>query len=334
LGRERIVIVPHMERTPAASVEPLVWVITLNWNGREWLGDCLSSVLAMDYPNFRVLVVDNGSKDESVTLIKSKFPSVAVLELGVNLGYAGGFSRGLEYAAERDAEYFLIMNNDTVIDRAALSALVQTSLAHDRAGFVTGKVFFYDQPDVLQTVGKKLDPIRWNGDHLGAGERDVGQYDQVSERPFLDDVFTLASARMYKEVGGYDPQLFLNCEEFDWQARASRSGWRFYYTPDAKIWHRVSMSMGGRGSPVGKYFDVRSAMVVMATRAGLRRFLRYYLWTGYGTTRSLAAGVVRSDSAAVRPRLAAFLGFIGGTLWLAHRRPPKRVPCVIRKLAR
>lgn len=313
---------------------PLVWVITLNWNGAKWLGDCLSSVLAMDYPNFRVLVVDNGSEDDSVALVKRDFPSVGVLDLGRNLGYAGGFRRGLELAHSQGATYFLIMNNDTVIDPGALSALVQTACRCERAGFVSGKVYFFDRPDVLQTVGKKEDPIRWNGDHLGSGERDEGQYDSVAERPFLDDVFTLASAEMYEEVGGYDRQFYLNCEEFDWQARAKRRGWRLYYTPEARLWHRVSMSMGGRGSPVGSYFDTRSAMVVMATQAGWRRFLRYYLWAGCSTAKSVLGAVLRSERATLKPKLAAFLGFLGGTLWLVHRRPPMRVPFIIRMLAR
>lgn len=326
--------VVELEASRQGEGPPLVWVITLNWNGRHWLGDCLSSVLAMDYPNFRVLVVDNGSEDDSVALVRRDFPSVGVLELGRNLGYAGGFSRGLEYAYSQGAAYFLIMNNDTVIDPGALSALVETARSCERAGFVSGKVYFFDQPDVLQTVGKKVDPIRWNGDHIGLGERDEGQYDSLAERPFLDDVFMLVSGDMYEETGGYDRQFFLQCEEFDWQARAKRCGWRFYYTPGAKLWHRVSMSMGGRGSPVGRYFDTRSAMVVMATHAGSRGFLRYYVWTGYSSTRSVLGGLRRSKRETLKPRLAGFLGFLGGTLWLVHRQPARRVPFIIGVLAR
>jgi len=317
-----------------AQDQPLVWVITLNWNGREWLGACLTSVLAMDYPNFRVLVVDNGSEDDSVAIVKRQFPSVAVLELGRNLGYSGGFSRGLECAHSQRAAYFLVMNNDTVIDPRALSALVETAGVSPRAGFVSGKVYFFDEPDVLQTVGKKEDPILWNGDHIGAGERDKGQYDEVAERPFLDDIFTLVSAEMYEEIGGYNRQLFLQCEEFDWQARAKRRGWRFYYTPEAKLWHRVSMSMGGKGNPVGRYFDTRSAMVVMAAYSGSRGFLRYYVWTSYRCTKAVLGGLLPSKRESSRLRLAEYLGFLAGTFWLFHRQPARRVPFIIRLLSR
>ena len=230
---------------------PKVFVITLNWNGKKWLDDCLRSIVAMDYPNFEVIMVDNGSTDGSVEFVRDRFPKMHVVETGKNLGYARGFNAGLEYAAQRGAEHFLIMNNDTVIDPGALSALVETAQNYPRAGFVTGKVYFYDQPDTLQTVGKKEDRIRWNGDHIGWVEKDMGQYERVEERIFLDDVMTLVPRRLYDEVGGYDPQFFLQAEEFDWQARAKKRGWKFYYTPKSMIWHRVSMSMGGPGTRLG-----------------------------------------------------------------------------------
>lgn len=312
---------------------PKVFVLTLNWNGKKWLGDCLSSILAMDYPNFEVVMVDNGSTDGSVEFVRQNFPAVHVAETGSNLGYARGFNAGLEYAAVRDAAYFLIMNNDTVIDRGALSALVETAQTCERAGFVSGKIYFYDQPDILQTVGKREDPIVWNGDHIGWMEEDIGQYETVEERAFLDDVMTLVNRRLYDEVGGYDSQFFLQSEEFDWQARAKKQGWKFYYTPEAKLWHRVSMSMGGFGSPIGRYFDVRSKMVVMARYAGVGQFARYYVWTGFRVLNSFARGLLQLNWPRLKPRLAMLLGFFAGTFWLIHRRPSTGVPPLIRWLA-
>lgn len=310
-----------------------VFVVTLNWNGKKWLEDCLTSVLALDYPDFQVVMVDNGSTDDSVAFVRENFPAVRIVETGSNLGYARGFNAGLEYAAARGADYFLIMNNDTVIDRNALSALVETAQTHEKAGFVTGKIYFYDQPDTFQTVGKKEDPITWNGGHIGWGEKDVGQYETIKERVFLDDVMTLVDRRLYDEVGGYDPQFFLQAEEFDWQARAKARGWKFYYTPHAKLWHRVSMSMGGAGSPIGRYFDTRSRMVVMARYMSRRRFLRYYAWTGFRATDSLLRGLAQLDGSKIRPRLALWLGFVAGSLWLLHRRPATRIPSLIKRLA-
>ena len=311
---------------------PKVFVITLNWNGREWLGDCLRSVLDMDYPNFEVVVVDNGSTDGSVEFLHRTFP-VQVVETGSNLGYARGLNVGLEYAAGRGAEYFLVMNNDTVIEKGALTALVETALTCIRAGFVTGKVYFHSQPDVLQTVGKEEDPIRWNGRHIGWRERDVGQYDEVAERIFVDDVVTLVDRRVYDEVGGYDPQFFVQAAEFDWQARAKKEYWRSYYTPKARLWHRVSMTMGGLGNPIGRYFDAQAEMVVLAQHFNRRRFLRYLAYSGAHVLNTFLRGLVQFNWRKLKPRLALLLGYVGGTLWLIHRRPATQVPWVIRALS-
>ena len=92
------------------------------------------------------------------------------------------------------------------------------------------------------------------------------------------------------------------------------------------------MSMGREGKPIGRYFDIRSHVVVMAQHAGIRRFLRYYFWTGFKVTDSLLRGLMQFNPAMITPRLARWLGFVGGTFWLIHRRPAKGVPILIRIL--
>ena len=316
---------------------PLVYVLTLNWNGKRWLGECLSSVLELDYPNFEVVVIDNGSTDGSVEFVRENYPVAQVVENGQNLGYARGFNAGLEYGYAHGADYFLIMNNDAVIDPGALSALVETAQSQPRAGFVSGKVYWYDRPRVLQTVGKVEGPDRLSGIDLGVDEEDNGQYDAVQERAFLDDIFTLVPRQLYEETGGYDPQFFLQCEELDWQLRARKSGWKLYYTPDAKLWHYGSRSMGGQGSPISEYFFVRNHLVVMAKHGGPRRFARLWLRIGWDRSMSVLRGVVGSIVGRkpwMRSRVAAWLGWVAGTLWLAHRRPATGVPWPIRVLGR
>ena len=90
--------------------------------------------------------------------------------------------------------------------------------------------------------------------------------------------------------------------------------------------------MGGAGSPIGRYFDTRSRMVVMARYMDPLRFLRYYFWTGFRVTNSLLRGLVQFKGNKIKPRLAMCLGFAAGTLWLIHRRPATKVPGIIRML--
>jgi len=315
---------------------PLVYVLMLNWNGKHLMDECVSSILAMGYPNYEVVVSDNGSTDGSVAYVREHFPQVHVIENGSNLGCSGGFNAGLAYAAERGADYFLIMNNDTRIDPGALSALVATARSRPRAGFVSGKVYWHDRSRVLQTVGKTSDPVRWTGrDDLGVDEEDRGQYDEVSERAFLDVVYVLVSRELYDEIGGFDPQLFINWEGIDWQLRAKVRGWRLYYTPHARLWHYGSHSIGGTGSPFSEYFYVRNHLVMTAKHGSVGHFARLWVSLGWQRSWSLLKGIVGvliGRQPRLRSRLAGWLGWAAGTLWLVHRRPTTRVPWLIRRL--
>jgi len=236
----------------------------------------VASVLQCRYPDFEVVVIDNGSTDGSAVRIQQEFPEVKVVENGENLGYSRGFNAGLRYGfGERRADYCLVMNNDTVLDSRAIEALVEAAEAEPRAGFVTGKVYYFDKPDILQTVGKHEDPVFWNGRHIGYGERDGGQHDDSAERCFVDDIFTLVRREMFEETGGYDPTFFLQCEEYDWQARAKKLGWKIIYTPKAKLWHKESMTLG-KASPRKAFYDARNPMIVIMLHRRPEFFRRFF----------------------------------------------------------
>jgi Predicted glycosyltransferases len=257
---------------------PKVIVLTLNYNGKSLLDDCITSYLANDYPNFEMVMIDNGSNDGSEEYVKATYPMVTCIQTGKNLGYSGGFNVGLKYAFEdRKADFALITNNDVKVDSKVISALVEAALEDPLRGFVTGKVYYFDQPDTLQSVGKYEHPIRWNGDHIGAREIDKGQYNEPAERFFIDDIFTLVRRNVYEKLGGYDTTYFLQCEEYDWQARAKQVGYKFYYTPFAKIWHKESMTLG-KWSPRKAYYDARNPLIVIMRYKDPVFFKRYFRW--------------------------------------------------------
>src|SRR5690242_13465997 len=109
--------------------QPLISVVVLNWNGKIDTLECLESLARVDYPNFEVIVVDNGSADDSVAAIRQQFPDVMVLETGANLGYAGGNNVGIRKALEDQASYVLLLNNDTVVHPQLLTSLVEAAAA-------------------------------------------------------------------------------------------------------------------------------------------------------------------------------------------------------------
>lgn len=259
-------------------MEPKIIVLILSYNGKHLLQDSISSYLANDYPNFEVVVIDNGSVDGTKEWVKENYPEVTLLRTDVNLKYSGGFNFGLKYAfGEKNADYVLITNNDVKVDNKVVRSLLATAAKDPSIGFVTGKVFYFDKPDTLQTIGYYEDPVRLIGGHLGAKEEDHGQFDEEMELPFSDDIFILVSQAVYKAVGGYDTLFAFQGEQLDWQIRAKEVGFRIFYSPKAIIWHKESMTIG-RSSPFKIYYDTRNTLIVILLHKEASYFKTYFYW--------------------------------------------------------
>lgn len=244
------------------SEDKFVMVLILSYNGKHLLHDSIDSYLSNTYSNFRVVVIDNGSTDGTKTFVLANYPKVEVIHTEVNLKYSGGLNFGLKQAFEgKKADYVLITNNDVIADRNLISALVETAESNKEAGFIIGKVYYHEKPDTFQTVGKKYDPVLWNGGHIGKGETDTGQYDYVAERDWCDDIYWLVKRELYEKTGGYDTEFAFQGEDFDWQVRAKQLGYKIMYTPYAKLWHKESMTIG-KASPFKAYYDARNPLIV------------------------------------------------------------------------
>jgi len=308
---------------------PFVVVIVLNYNGKPILQDCLSSLSILDYPNYKLVMIDNGSADGSKEFVEKEFPNVHVLRTEKNLGYSGGLNLGLKYAFEDcHADYCLYANNDTRIDRDALKHLVEAAelLKDQKAGFLTGKVFYMDHPEIIQTVGISAHPYLWYKGSIGEGEKDNGQYNKIEERIFLDDMYMLVKKDVYFEVGGFDEAFFCHSEEIDWQARAKAKGWKFYFVPGSKIWHKHSYTIGP-SSPRSVYFAIRSRVLAIYRNKGFFFFLRFILYLFYYASRN-AYGQVRRKR--YKPAAAMLLGYFSGILWLIHKKKGEDVPYFLR----
>jgi GT2 family glycosyltransferase len=257
---------------------PKVIVLILSFNGKHLLDDSIGSYIKNDYPNFSICVIDNGSADGTQEYVREKYPEVFLLRLEKNLGYSGGFNEGLKFAFEKlKSDYVLITNNDVLADEKVISELVKTGETETDTGFVTGKVYYYDSPDRLQTVGKTEHPLLWNGGHIGNNEIDTGQYDEVCERYFADDIFTLVKKSLYEKVGGYDTLFQFQSEEYDWQARAKEAGFKIFYTPFARIWHKDSMTIG-KVSAFKAYYDARNPILVILKHKQADFFRKFFWW--------------------------------------------------------
>jgi GT2 family glycosyltransferase len=240
---------------------PLIHVIVLNWNGREDTLECLKSLEGLDHPRFCVVVVDNGSVDGSVAAIREKYPDVAVLETGANLGYAGGNNVGIQWSLSHGADFILLLNNDTVVAPNLLSALSRAAELLPEGSIIGAAISFFDRPDVLWFGGAS-----WSTEKLGFRTTCRGRaLSDLPEEPFESDYITgcalFAPVSTFKATGLLDDNFFLTYEETDWCYRARTIGFRCFVTREARLWHKVSASFGGAGSPLVRYFMVRNRLL-------------------------------------------------------------------------
>jgi len=219
----------------------LVAIIVLNRNQAGYTRDCLASLQRMDYPCFRILVVDNGSADDSLRRVAQEFPSVNFLWVKGNLGVAGGRNAGLREALPWQPEYVLFLDNDTVVASDFLIQLVTRLKADPRVGAVQPKIYFADPPQRICSVGGKLYPRISHYRHPGSGQIDSGQIQEAAEVDWLSGCATLTRAKAFHEIGLLDATYSPYChEDVDWNLRLRKAGYRLLVEPAAVIWHRVS----------------------------------------------------------------------------------------------
>jgi GT2 family glycosyltransferase len=238
--------------------QPLVSVVIVNWNGKHLLDDCLGSLLGQIFSGFEVIVVDNGSRDGSPEYIRSRYPSVVLVTLPGNSGFAGGCNAGIGIAR---GSYIALLNNDTRVDSEWLQKLVTSAEANPGAGMWASKILNFNDPQLIDNVGLLL-----YRDGLGRGkgrlERDRGQYDQPGEALFPSGCAGLYRRKMLDEIGLFDEDFFAYADDVDLGLRGRLAGWSCIYVPEARVYHRYSSSSSSY-SPLKAFLVERNRIWVL-----------------------------------------------------------------------
>ena len=255
----------------AGEAFPYVATVVLSWNGRDDTLACLESLSRMDWPCHSAIVVDNGSQDGTPEAVREAHPDATVIATGRNLGFAEGNNVGLRAALDAGADYVLVLNNDTVVAPDLLRELVGEAERRPDAGAICPLIYYLDPPDRIWYAGARFDARRGhNGRHTGYGERDVGQYDRVREIGRATGAAMLVRREVIEEVGFLDGELFLQVEDVEWSLRMRGAGWRVFFAPSGKVWHRVSVCTGGEHSAATAYYEMRNTLAVCDRHAPLR----------------------------------------------------------------
>jgi GT2 family glycosyltransferase len=191
-----------------------------------------------------------------------------LIQAGGNLGYAGGNNVGMKYAAKKgDASYIWILNNDVVIDRDALTELVNCAERDNSIGLVGSKILYYDNPGTLQAAGGcKVRPFWGNPSLIGLNSADGARWDNPVEPDYIVGASLLVKSHVIKDIGLIDEDYFLYWEDADWGMKAGRMGYKLFYCPNSRVWHKEGGSSGKLTSYTDYYW----------TRNGLYFTLRFF----------------------------------------------------------
>ena len=241
---------------------PSVVVIVLNWNGKNNTLECIDSLCHLNYANFRIVLVDNGSTDGTVDEVHLLFPNVITLQTGENLGYAGGNNVGIVWALNNAFDYILLLNNDTIVDSELLTAFAHTARRLDRNNCVLGaKIYYFDRPKKIWFFGGRWKISISDFEHIGIEQDDGPDFASEIQCDYITGCALFASSNIFRSVGLLDENFFLYYEEADWCYRAKAQGSTCFVNPNAKLWHKVSSSFGGSNSPLITYFASRNRLL-------------------------------------------------------------------------
>jgi GT2 family glycosyltransferase len=260
-----------------------VCVVLLNWNGRDDTLACLDSLRLSDYPHLEIVVVDQGSQDGLVEVLRQRGSHVKLFASEVNLGFTGGNNQGIRYGLESGADYIMLLNNDTIVDRHCISELVHAAESNPAAGALGPKIYQCDESNRIWSLGGIVDFSENVGQMRGYGRIDRGQFDALTEVDFISGCAVMVHREVVEAVGLLNEEFYPGYyEDADWGMRIRAAGYVNLVVPSAKIWHKASASTGGDYNPTSKYLMGHHAVVFMRKYAKWHQWVRWFIFAVLG----------------------------------------------------
>jgi len=222
-----------------------VAVIIVTWNRRELLRACLTSLAKQTIPGFEVILVDNGSTDESAAMAAAEFSGGAGFRLRIirneeNRGFCAANNQGIQAS---DSEYVALLNNDAEADPGWLEALLDAFSHGASIGMAASKILVWEDPARIDKAGHLI-YLDGQNRGRGSGELDQGQYDSIEETLWPDGCAAMYRRTMLKEIGGFDEDLFAYADDAELGLRARIAGWLCLYVPEAQVRHHRGATLG------------------------------------------------------------------------------------------
>jgi GT2 family glycosyltransferase len=280
-------------------MNPKIAIVILNWNGAKLLPQFLPSVIQFSKgDSTEIIVADNGSTDESLSMLKKKFPEVKIIDLKQNFGFARGYNEALKQV---EADYFVILNSDVEVTAGWLEAPIRLMETDPSIAAVQPKILSYQNRTHFEYAGAAggfIDRFGYpfcRGRIFNEVEADNGQYDNVADIFWTTGACMFVRSKLFREVGGFDADFWAHMEEIDLCWRLKNRGFRIVYTPESTVFHvgggtlsydnpqklylnfRNNLWLLYKNLPANQLFHILSVRMILDTVAAIKLLAEFNL---------------------------------------------------------
>ncbi|MCO6497491.1 MAG: glycosyltransferase family 2 protein [Chitinophagaceae bacterium] len=310
---------------------PRVAIIILNWNGKKFLEQFLPSVLNTQYENLEIVVADNGSTDDSVSFLKDHYPSIRVILLETNYGFAGGYNLSLQ---QIEADYFALLNSDAEVTPGWVKSIVDLMESDYSIAACQPKILSFNDRNRFEYAGASGGWIdKWGypfcrGRVFYYCEEDKGQFNNAIEVFWATGAAMIVRSSLFLEFGGFDDYFFAHQEEIDLCWRMKNKGYKIYVQPSSVVYHMGGGSLG-QDNPHKLFLNFRNNLIMMYKnlRSGERivRILMRMVFDGIAGIRFLLSGKLKFFLAVIKAHFAFYRWIFLAKKDRAERKPLKEL---------
>lgn len=283
-------------------MKPRVAAIVVHYNGEAVSRLALASAERSTYPNFELVLLDNGSTDGSPDRLREAFPGVTHLSFSPNAGASAGYAHGLAWGVAQGFDYVLLLNNDLEVEPSAIDELVAVAERDRRIGCVGPKTYFHGERPYLWSAGGELRFREAVTLERGMGKVDRGQYDRDQEVGYVNGCAILIRRQAALAIGNWDPLFFICVDDADFCTRLKSAGFQCWYAHRAVVDHMVSRTTGGY--TVGRNFRLgRSTGIYVRRYASRWQKLGFAIFTALAAVAATLRELPRGNQAAVLAKL-------------------------------
>lgn len=255
---------------------PLVSIIVVNYNTSNEVLDLLASLEQSTYRDYEVILVDNDSPNDDLSLVEASYPSVQIIISKKNLGFAGANNLGIDAAK---GTYCLFLNPDTCVTPLFLEPLIATLEQNPKIGLVSPKIKYYDSPELIQYAGtSRMSKYTMRSNSYSKHKEDDPENSKAKFTGYGHGAAMMLPKAVIDKVGKMNESYFLYYEEIDWCERIHKQGYKVYYQADSIIYHKESVSIQ-KESPLKIFYLSRNRLLFAKIHYKMLPFIFYWFYT-------------------------------------------------------